>query len=97
MPGSEAVRTVVARLGDREALRRARIHPLAVLAAMKTYAQGRGMKGSGKWDPVSQAAKLVVVAMSSNGFSIADPNDGGMLAVVGFDAATPEVISDCGR
>jgi 60 kDa SS-A/Ro ribonucleoprotein len=53
-PGSEAVRAVVARLGDREALRRARIHPLAVLAAMKTYAQGRGMKGSGKWDPVSQ-------------------------------------------
>jgi 60 kDa SS-A/Ro ribonucleoprotein len=39
------------------------------------------------------AAKLVVVAMTSNGFSIADPNDGGMLDVVGFDAATPEVIS----
>jgi len=258
VPGSEAVRTVVARLGDREALRRARIHPLAVLAAMKTYAQGRGMKGSGKWDPVSQvvdaldgafylsfenapstgkrvmlaldvsgsmgspvsampylscreasaamalvtaavepnhrfvaftsgkypsmysathgsrydtglsplsisprqrlddvvqsisqlsfggtdcalpmvealkhrwevdtfvvytdnetwagnihpaqalreyrermgiAAKLVVVAMTSNGFSIADPNDGGMLDVVGFDAATPEVISSFG-
>ena len=258
VPGSEAARTVVARLGDREALRRARIHPLVVLAAMKTYAQGRGMKGSGKWDPVSQvvdaldgafylsfenapstgkrvmlaldvsgsmgspvsampylscreasaamalvtaavepnhrfvaftsgsspsmysathgsrydtglsplsisprqrlddvvrsisqlsfggtdcalpmvealthrwevdsfvvytdnetwagnihpaqalreyrermgiAAKLVVVAMTSNGFSIADPNDGGMLDVVGFDAATPEVISSFG-
>jgi 60 kDa SS-A/Ro ribonucleoprotein len=54
VPGSDAVRTVVGRLGDREALRAARIHPLAVLAAMKTYAQGRGMKGQGKWDPVSQ-------------------------------------------
>jgi hypothetical protein len=32
-------------------------------------------------------AKLVVVAMASNGFSIADPNDAGMLDVVGFDAA----------
>ena len=40
------------------------------------------------------AAKLVVVAMASNGFSIADPNDAGMLDVVGFDAATPQVISD---
>ncbi len=38
-------------------------------------------------------AKLVVVGMTSNGFSIADPNDAGMLDVVGFDAAAPEVIS----
>lgn len=40
------------------------------------------------------AAKLVVVAMTSNGFSIADPNDAGMLDVVGFDLATPQVLSD---
>ncbi|HKT07857.1 MAG TPA: TROVE domain-containing protein [Gemmatimonadaceae bacterium] len=40
------------------------------------------------------AAKLVVVAMASNGFSIADPDDAGMLDVVGFDAATPQVVSD---
>jgi 60 kDa SS-A/Ro ribonucleoprotein len=40
------------------------------------------------------AAKLVVVGMVSNGFSIADPNDAGMLDVVGFDAAAPAVIAD---
>lgn len=40
------------------------------------------------------AAKLVVVAMTSNGFSIADPDDAGMLDVVGFDTATPQVIGD---
>ena len=40
------------------------------------------------------AARLVVVAMASNGFSIADPDDAGMLDVVGFDAATPQVIAD---
>lgn len=39
-------------------------------------------------------AKLAVVGMVSNGFSIADPNDAGMLDVVGFDTATPAVISD---
>ena len=53
-PGAEAVRTVVARLRDREAIARARVHPLAVLAALKTYAQGRGMKGQGAWAPVPQ-------------------------------------------
>jgi len=53
-PDSEATRTVVARLRDRGAIRRARIHPLAVLAALKTYAQGHGMKGQGSWTPVAQ-------------------------------------------
>ena len=40
------------------------------------------------------AAKLVVVGLVSNGFSIADPDDGGMLDVVGFDTAAPAVIAD---
>jgi 60 kDa SS-A/Ro ribonucleoprotein len=52
--GSEATEAVVRRLGDAAALRRARVHPLAVLVALKTYAAGRGMKGSGKWTPVAQ-------------------------------------------
>jgi 60 kDa SS-A/Ro ribonucleoprotein len=39
-------------------------------------------------------AKMIVVAMTSNGFSIADPNDGGMLDVVGFDSAAPSLIAD---
>ena len=38
-------------------------------------------------------AKLVVVGMVSSVFSIADPNDAGMLDVVGFDTATPNLIS----
>jgi 60 kDa SS-A/Ro ribonucleoprotein len=38
-------------------------------------------------------AKLVVVGMVANQFTIADPNDAGMLDVVGFDTATPQVIS----
>lgn len=39
-------------------------------------------------------AKLIVVGMTSNGFSIADPDDKGMLDVVGFDTAVPALISD---
>lgn len=40
------------------------------------------------------AAKLVVVGLVSNSFTIADPTDGGMLDVVGFDAAAPALIAD---
>lgn len=38
-------------------------------------------------------AKLIVVGMTSTGFSIADPRDPGTLDVVGFDASVPQVIS----
>jgi 60 kDa SS-A/Ro ribonucleoprotein len=57
-----------------------KIHPVQALAE---YRRKTGI-----------AARLVVVGMVSNGFSIADPNDGGMLDVVGFDSATPQVIAD---
>jgi 60 kDa SS-A/Ro ribonucleoprotein len=39
-------------------------------------------------------ARLVVVGMVSNGFSIADPQDPGMLDVVGFDTAAPSLMSE---
>ena len=39
-------------------------------------------------------AKSVVVGMTSNGFTLADPNDRGMLDVVGFDTSAPAVIAD---
>lgn len=42
-------------------------------------------------------AKSVVVGMTATGFTIADPKDVGMLDVVGFDTATPQLISDFAR
>jgi 60 kDa SS-A/Ro ribonucleoprotein len=39
-------------------------------------------------------AKMIVVGMVSNGFSIADPADPLSLDVVGFDTNTPNLISD---
>ena len=59
------------------------IHPAQ---ALQDYRQASGI-----------AARLVVVGMVSNGFSIADPADPGMLDVVGFDTATPQLISDFAR
>jgi 60 kDa SS-A/Ro ribonucleoprotein len=38
--------------------------------------------------------KLIVCAMTSTGFSIADPNDGGMLDICGIDSAVPALISN---
>jgi 60 kDa SS-A/Ro ribonucleoprotein len=61
-PGSAATHTVVARLGDADAIRKARVHPLALLVALKTYAQGRGMRGDGRWAPVAQVVDALDAA-----------------------------------
>jgi 60 kDa SS-A/Ro ribonucleoprotein len=44
-------------------------------------------------DKMGIPAKLVVVGMTTTGFTIADPSDAGMLDCVGFDTATPEIIA----
>lgn len=51
-PGSEGTAEVVRRLGDGAALRRARLHPLGLLVAQRTYASGRGLRGKLAWEPV---------------------------------------------
>ncbi len=48
-------------------------------------------------DKMGIPAKLIVVGMVSNGFSIADPKDGGMMDVVGFDTAAPQLMTDFAR
>lgn len=59
------------------------VHPAQ---ALRAYREARGIP-----------AKLVVVGMTSTGFSLADPDDAGMLDVVGFDASAPPVIADFAR
>ena len=57
------------------------IHPAEALRQYRIYAQ-------------NQAVKLIVCGMCANKFSIADPSDGGMLDIVGFDSAAPQLITD---
>lgn len=59
------------------------IHPTQ---ALRDYRQQMGLP-----------ARLVVVGMLGNGFSIADPGDAGMLDVVGFDTVAPQLIADFAR
>lgn len=45
-------------------------------------------------DKVGHDVKMIVVGMTSTGFTIADSNDPSMLDVVGFDTAAPNIMSD---
>jgi 60 kDa SS-A/Ro ribonucleoprotein len=53
---------VTRELGSAERLRKARIHPIAVLSALKVYAQGKGERGKGTWEPVSQVVDALDAA-----------------------------------
>jgi 60 kDa SS-A/Ro ribonucleoprotein len=53
-PGSDGTARAVAQLGDAERIRAARVHPIALLAALRTYASGRGVRGRGEWTPVRE-------------------------------------------
>lgn len=56
------------------------VHPHKALQA---YRQSTG-----------RAARLAVVGMTATEFTIADPSDAGMMDLVGFDAAAPQVMAD---
>ncbi len=44
-PMSGASKKIVTELGNAERIKKARLHPIKVLAALKTYAKGRGERG----------------------------------------------------
>jgi 60 kDa SS-A/Ro ribonucleoprotein len=47
--GSPNVAAISSKITDQNYLKRSRIHPLSILLALRTYAQGHGMRGSGEW------------------------------------------------
>src|SRR5205823_11801384 len=52
-PQTAGAALVVARLIDRDRLRRSRMHPIALLAALLVYKQGSGERGNLRWAPVA--------------------------------------------
>jgi len=61
-PTGPATNDVVLKLADGDYIRKSRLHPLAVLTAMKVYAQGHGEKGKLTWTPVRQIVDALDVA-----------------------------------
>ncbi len=53
-PGSDGTAKVIAQLGDAERNRKARVHPIGVLAALRNYGAGHGDHGRGVWNPVRE-------------------------------------------
>ena len=102
-PGSEAEATVLGRL-DGRALRRARVHPLAVLVALTTYQAGRGVRGKLTWQPTRRIVDALDAAFYASFDNVATTGLRWMLAldvsgsmgwgdIAGLPGITPRVAS----
>jgi 60 kDa SS-A/Ro ribonucleoprotein len=54
--------TVAAQVADAGRLAKARVHPLNVLVAQRTYASGQGARGQGSWTPVARISDALDAA-----------------------------------
>ena len=61
-PGSPYLGLVTAQLTDPARLWSARVHPVSVLVAARTYAAGRSPRGQGTWEPVRQVVDALDAA-----------------------------------
>lgn len=82
-PMSKSTATVVERFGDIEAIRKARLHPVAILNALITYQGGRS-RGDVTWNPVSKIVDALDAAFYAS-FGTVEP--AGKRTVLGLDVS----------
>jgi 60 kDa SS-A/Ro ribonucleoprotein len=80
-PGAAATTRVTEVLGDPARLRKARVHPMAVLIALRTYASGRGLRGRHTWEPVQKIVDALDAAFYS-AFANVEPTGRRLLVAV---------------
>lgn len=69
LDSSEWRSKVVEQLGNAEAIHKARVHPMALLIGLRTYASGRGLRGQNTWNPIADITDAL-----DEGFYIAFDN-----------------------
>jgi 60 kDa SS-A/Ro ribonucleoprotein len=103
-PGTRALDTLLARLADSSAIRSARLHPISVLSAMLTYANGKGVRGQLSWTPLPVIVDALDAAFYASFGSVEPAGKRTMLAldvsgsmsggvVAGVPGLTPKLAS----
>ena len=83
-PMSAEVDIVCERLRDVDQIAKARIHPIQVLSALTTYANGRGVRGGLSWSPVAQVSEALEDCFTAS-FKYVEPT--GKRIYVGLDVS----------
>ncbi|HJQ56008.1 MAG TPA: TROVE domain-containing protein, partial [Vineibacter sp.] len=82
--GSDAERTVRARLADRDRLTGARVHPIHVLLALAMYGRGQGLRGGLAWTPAPGVLDALDAAFYA---AFADVTPAGKRVAIGLDVS----------
>jgi 60 kDa SS-A/Ro ribonucleoprotein len=81
---SDACRYVVGELLNQTRIASSRVHPITLYAAMKTYASGSGLRGSGTWAPVN----AVIDALTESFYlAMGNVNPTGKRLLIGLDVS----------
>jgi 60 kDa SS-A/Ro ribonucleoprotein len=80
-PMSDTLDVVVRRLTDSDRLVKARVHPVNVLVAARTYASGASARGQSSWEPVSRVVDALDAAFYTAFASVQPANMRTLLAL----------------
>lgn len=101
---SDAEKKVKAQLANADALRKARVHPIAVLSALMTYKSGRSVRGSNTWTPLRGVVDSLDQAFYGTFGNVTPTNKNTLLAldvsgsmgcgdIAGIPGLTPRIAS----
>jgi len=90
---SQAEKLVRAKLSDGDVIRKARLHPMAILSAFLTYGNGRGVKGSNTWSPVRGVVDALDQAFYGSFKNVTPTGKNTMLAL---DVSASMTWENCG-
>jgi len=91
-PAAAGTAAVAAQLADRERLARARVHPVSVLVALRTYASGHGARGRETWQPVSQITDALDAAFYA-AFGAVEPAGKRMMLALDVSGSMTQAVS----
>jgi len=80
-PMSDTLNLVVGQIADAERLRQARVHPVNVLVAARTYASGVSARGHSAWEPVGPVVDALDAAFYTAFGSVRPANKRTLLAL----------------
>lgn len=83
---------VAAQLADPEKLAKARVHPVNVLVAQRTYASGRGARGSGEWTPARRIMDALDAAFYAS-FGAVEPTGKRLMLALDVSGSMTQSVS----
>lgn len=94
-PLGDHVTAICARITDAAQITKARVHPIQMLSALKTYAQGHGERGKSTWTPVQSIVDALDAGFYASFAAVEPTNRPTLIALDVSGSMTEGVIAGC--